>query len=123
MKNPAQIKSGYRTVIDQYYSVQFSINGLINIYQFKLRDISSKGMYIAVKESSAVLKHIKAGDMLNIKYCTINMGPAENIKTKVKSINKIDQKRFNGHSLLCLQIVKDGSIAAKPVYRKRVLMG
>ena len=108
IKYTAQIKSGYRTVIDQYYSVQFSIIGLINIYQFKLRDIYSKGMCIAVKENSAVLKHIKAGDMLNMKYCTINSGHAENIKTKIKSIIKINQKRFKGHSLLWLSIVKDG---------------
>lgn len=107
MKNPAQYKSGYRAVVDQYYSVQFSIIGLINIYQFKLRDISSKGMCIAVKENSIILKYIKTGDMLNIKYCTINMGPAENIKTKIKSINKIDQKCFKGHFILCLSIVKD----------------
>ena len=65
-------------------------------------------MCIAVKEDSAILKHIKAGDMLNMKYCTINLGPTENIKTKIKSINKIDQKRFKGHLLLWLSIVKDG---------------
>jgi len=107
IKYPAQMKSGYRTVIDQYYSVQFSINGLINIYQFKLRDIFSKGICIAVKEDSAVLNHIKAGDMLNMKYCTINSGPTENIKTKIKSINKIDEKRFKGHFLLLLSILYD----------------
>ena len=108
MKNPAQMNSGYKAAIDQYYSVQFSIIGLINIYQFKLRDIFLKGMCIAVKEDSAILKHIKAGDMLNMKYCTINSGPAQNIKTKIKSIIKIDQKRFKGHSLLWLSIAKDG---------------
>jgi len=107
IKYPAQMKSGYRAVVDQYYSVQFSIIGLINIYQFKLRDIFSKGMCIAVKEDSAVLNHIKTGDILNMKYCTINSGPAENIKTKIKSIIKIDQKRFKGHSLLWLSILDD----------------
>lgn len=105
IKYPAQIKSGYRTLTDQYYSVQFSINGLINIYQFKLRDIFSKSVCIAVKEDSAVLKHIKAGDMLNMKYCTINHTHTENIKTKIKSIIKINQKRLKGHSLLVLSIV------------------
>ena len=108
IKYPEQMKSGYRTVIVQYYSVHFSINGLNNIYQFKLRDVFSKDMCIAVKEDSAILKHIKAGDMLNMKYCTTNLGPTENIKTKIKSINKIDQKRFKRHSLLWLSIVKDG---------------
>ncbi len=107
IKYPAQMKSRYRTVIDQYYSVQFSIIGLINIYQFKLRDLFSKGMCIAVKEDSAIIKYIKAGDMLNMKYCTTKSGPTENIKTKIKSINKIDQKRFKGHSLLWLSILDD----------------
>jgi len=107
IRYPAQMKSGYRTVIDQYYSVQFSIIGLINIYQFKLRNIFSKGICVAVKEDSDVLNHIKTGDMLNMKYCTTNSGPTENIKTKIKSINKIDQKRFNGHSLLWLSILDD----------------
>ncbi len=107
IKKSAQMKSGFRTVIDQYYSVQFSINNPINIYQFKLQKIFSKGICIAVKEDSDVLNHIKAGDMLNMKYCTTNSGPTEKIKTKIKSINKIDQKRFKGHFLLWLSIVKE----------------
>ena len=107
IKKSAQMKSGFRTVIDQYYSVQFSINNPINIYQFKLQKIFSKGICIAVKEDSDVLNHIKAGDMLNMKYCTTNSGPTEKIKTKIKSINKIDQKRFKGHFLLWLSSAKD----------------
>lgn len=107
IKKSAQMKSGFRTVIDQYYSVQFSINNPNNIYQFKLRNIFSKGICIAVKEDSDVLNHIKAGDMLNMKYCTTNSGPTEKIKTKIKSINKIDQKRFKGHFVLWLSIAKD----------------
>ena len=107
IKKSALMKSGFRTAIDKYYSVQFSINNPINIYQFKLQKTFSKGICIAVKQDSDVLNHIKAGDMFNMKYCTTNSGPTEKIKTKIKSINRIDQKRFKGHFLLWLSSAKN----------------
>jgi len=48
-----------RTILDKYFSVQFSLNGMGPTYLFKLRDISLNGICILVKEDSAVLKHLK----------------------------------------------------------------
>ena len=50
-----------RTLLDRYYSVEFQLQETGNVYQFKLRDMSSKGLGILVGKDSAVLKHLKVG--------------------------------------------------------------
>jgi len=53
-----------RTFVERYYSVQFAINKEIPAYQFKLRDISDGGLCIAIRQDSAILDHIKVGEIV-----------------------------------------------------------
>jgi len=57
-----------RNFMDKYFGVQFSLNEKGPSYIFKLRDISLNGLCILVKKDSAVLKHLKVGDILNMEY-------------------------------------------------------
>jgi len=50
-------RSEERTLIDRYYSVEFAKKGVDAIYQFKIWNISTKGMCIVVKEGSALVSH------------------------------------------------------------------
>ena len=52
-QNPER-RSEDRSVAGKFYSVQFTAQGLETHYQFKLWNISQKGMCILVKEDSAV---------------------------------------------------------------------
>ena len=104
--NNTERRSESRKVPEEYYSVEFSIKGLDYIYQFKLRDISQKGMCIVVKENSAILNFIKVNDIINMKYNTSELPThTETLKTEIKHITKHDEGRFAGHYLLGLSTV------------------
>lgn len=100
-------RSEPRKMIDKYFRVEFSKSGLTYFYNFKLRDISSKGMCILVKEGSDVLKSLKVGDILDMKYYTDeHLSQPNQLKTKIKYITKDDQGRFKGHRLVGLSIIE-----------------
>ena len=88
----------------KYYSVQFAVKDLGYFYQFKIRDVSSLGLCILVDEKSKVLKHLKVGDVLEMKYyLSESMGSTETFKTKIRHITKDADKRFKGHYQIGLE--------------------
>jgi hypothetical protein len=101
-------RSKSRSIIDQYYSVEFSIRESAFVYQFKIWDISTKGISVLVKEDSDLLKHLKVGDILNLKYHKIDSPESvEFLRTKIRHISKDDTGRFKGVCLVGLSILED----------------
>ncbi len=97
-------RSENRDLVDQYYSVQFSKPGLEAVYQFKIRNISSKGICILIREDSNVLKHLQVGDILDMQFHPLEKtDPVKYSKTEIKHITKDDQGRFKGHYLVGLK--------------------
>ena len=104
MDNFTEIRSESRTILDKYYSVQFSLSKMDPAYLFKLRDISNNGLCILVKQDSTVFRQLKEGDILDMEYNpTESSGPTKLLKTKITSKNCYD--RFKGHSLVELSII------------------
>jgi len=104
--NRTERRSEPRKTPEKYYSVEFSLKGLDYIYQFKLRDISEKGMCIVVKKSSAILNFIKIQDKINMKYYSLeSTANTQTLETEIKHITKYDEGRFKEHYLLGLAIV------------------
>jgi len=100
-------RSEPRSIIDKYYSVEFSISNSAYIYQFKIWDISKKGVCVLVKEDSDLLNHLKVGDILNLKYYpTDSSHPIEHLKTKIRHITKDEEGRFKGLRLVGLSILE-----------------
>jgi len=98
-------RSEVRETAQRYYSVQFTKPGLDAVYQFKLWNISQKGLCILVKEDSAVLKHLAVGDTIDmIFYLTEAKGELERFKTQIKHITKNEDGRFQGHYFIGLAI-------------------
>ena len=96
-----------RTEVDKYYSVELSIPDASLIYQFRIWNLSSRGMCIVVKEDSDLLKHLEVGNILNMKYYpTDSPYPTEYLKTQIKHITKDKQGRFRNHVLVGLFIVE-----------------
>ena len=99
-------RSEPRSTIDRYYSVEFSLSGCSFVYQFRIWNISTKGMCVLVKEDSDLLNHVKVGDILNLKYYTTDSSkPIEFLKTEIKHITKDEQGRFKGVYLVGLAIL------------------
>lgn len=100
-------RSEPRKMIDKYFRVEFSKSGLTHFYNFKLRDISSKGMCILVKEGSDVLKTLKVGDILDMKYYTEeHSSQSQQFKIKIKYVTKDHQEKLKGHCLVGLSIIE-----------------
>lgn len=105
-ENPIERRSETRSIIDQYYSVEFSISGIAFVYQFKIWDISSKGICVLVKEDSGLLNHLNIGDILNLKYYkTDSSKSSEYLKTEIRHITKDDTGRFKKLYLVGLSIL------------------
>ena len=96
-----------RSIIDQYYSVEFSVKREAFVYQFKIWDLSSKGMCVLVQEDSGVLKYLKTGHILNMKYYAKDSSKVTELKTEIKHITKDDTGKFKGHYLVGLSILEE----------------
>ena len=104
--NLKERRSEPRSIIDKYYSVEFSLSGCSFVYQFKIWNISSKGICVLVKEDSGLLTHLKVGDILKLKYYPADSSqPSELLETEIKHITKDEQGRFKGVYLFGLSIL------------------
>ncbi len=99
-------RSEPRDVVDKFYSVEFALKGIDFVYQFKIWNMSSKGMCVLIKEDSDVLKHLKAGDIVDMKYYSSDsLAPTEHLQTEIMHITKDEEGRFKGHVLVGLSIL------------------
>ena len=100
-----------RIEADQHDSVELSIHDPGLIYRFRIWNLSSRGMCIVVKKDSDLLKHLKVGNILNVKYYpTDSSCRTECMKTQIKHLTKDKQGRFRNHVLVGLFILeKQGS--------------
>jgi len=104
--NQKENRGDARKVIDKYYSLEFSVEELAPVFQFKIWNISEKGMCILVREDSMIIEHIKVGQRFKMKYYPTDLlGPAEILETEVRHITKDEKGRFKGHYLLGLMIL------------------
>ncbi len=113
--NVPERRSETRASGSRYYSVQFTTKGLDSFYQFKLWNISPKGLCILVKEDSEILSHIAVGKILEMTYyLTDSQGMCEILKTQIKHITKNEDGRFRGHFLVGLSILQQNTDCGNP---------
>ena len=106
--NQPEKRAEPRTELEKYHSVEFKVSDFGSVYQFKIWNMSSKGMCLVVREDSHILKHLEVGNVLDMKYHTTDFSlPAEELKTQIKHITKQDQGRFGGHFLVGLLVFQD----------------
>ena len=104
-------RSEPRSLVDQYHCVEFQISSIGSFYQFKIWDISNKGMCILVKETSAVLRHLKVDDVLEMKYYPKQEHASiKGLKTQIRHITKNEHGRFKGHYLVGLSVLDKYSL-------------
>ena len=99
-------RSEPRKILEGYFSVEFSVNPKLPVYQFKLRDISPSGIGFIVNERSTVLAHLAVGDVLEMKYNpSESSDSATSLSTEIRHITSVAQGRFKGHCLVGLRIL------------------
>jgi len=99
----AEGRSEEKTILNEFYSVQFFLNGKKPGYLFKLRNISSNRPCILVKQDSFVFKELNVGDILDMEYNQPESLGGTLFKTKITSKNSHD--RYAGHSIVELSII------------------
>ena len=92
--------------MDQYYSVEFSVRGCEFAYQFKISDISLREKGVLIREDSDLLNHLKAGDILHLKYYTPDLS-TQCLKTKIRQISRRAERQFKGLCLVELSILEN----------------
>jgi hypothetical protein len=96
-----------RTIIDEFYSVELILPSVTFIYQFRIWNLSSQGICILVKDDSEVLKHLRVGDTLEMKYYPTDKSTLpQHLKTEIRHVTKEEHEKFEGHTLVGLQIVE-----------------
>jgi hypothetical protein len=96
-----------RKIVDKYYSVELSIEELEPVYQFRIWNLSERGMCVLVREDSMVLNHLKEGKVFKMRYYPTDLpGQAEQLETMVRHISKDEQGRFKGHFMVGLSILE-----------------
>ena len=115
MEQIVEKRSETREKLDQYYSVEISVRGIAYNYQFRIWNRSPKGLCVVVREDSALLKHLKVGDVLDMKYYSMDASlPTEFLKTEVRHITN-DYGPFKGHYLVGISIT-EGQSAPVPFH-------
>lgn len=108
MENPEKrdLRIEGRTKGRENASVEFIPGKNEMPYQFKLKDFSSKGLGIMVRNDSKVLKHIKPGDILEMKYYPDEAAKSpESHRTQIKHISEPEPGKHQGHMLVGLLIL------------------
>ena len=96
-KKPSEKRSEPREPSTKFHSVEMKLAAL-PIYLFKLKDISPSGACFLVKEGSSMLKHLKVGQILNLRYHSEDeTEPLEVFKSEIKYIEKNLLGPFKGH--------------------------
>lgn len=84
--------------LNQFYSVEFSVDNIKFLYQFKLWRSPTAPMFVLVKRESEMLDKLKSGDILNMKYySTDTRCPTCHLDTRILDIRWNDRGKFKGH--------------------------
>ena len=108
-KKGPEKRSEPRKILDQYFSVEFSVSSTLPVHQFRVRDVSPTGIGILVNESSAVLNRLEVGNVLEMKYNPKNVSDfPEYLRTEISHITKLEQGQYKGLYLIGMLILERG---------------
>ena len=100
-------RSEARKVLDRHFSVEFSVNRMLPIHQFRVRDVSPTGLGILVNEGSAVLEHLKVGQVLEVRFNPKDPSdPPESLNTEIRHITKMEHGPYRGHYLVGMLVLE-----------------
>jgi len=96
-------RSEVRLKAKRCYHAEIRLVG-VPVYEVKLKDISTSGSSILIKEDSLLINHLKPGQNLMVKYYLEERdNPGEVFKAKVKHITMVKEGQFIGHYLVGLR--------------------
>jgi hypothetical protein len=99
-------RSEVREPANQFHSVEMKLASL-PIYLFKLKDVSSNSACFMVKKGSAILKNLKVGQILILRYHAADgMKRSEVFKSEIKHITKALENPYKGHYAVGIRLLE-----------------
>lgn len=93
---------------DSFYSVEFHVEKVECMYQFKIWKIPAAPDFVLIKEGSDIIHWIHPGDILSMTYYSDNHArPRQQLPTQILTICRQDVGRFRGHYMVTLGIVEN----------------
>ncbi len=103
------VENNYAFDLDSYYyySVEIPVRKLGVLYQYKIWRMESMSSFILVKGDSGLLPCLQVGDILNMKYYSIDiMKPYQNLDTEIRYIKIQKDGRLRGHCIVGIEIME-----------------
>jgi hypothetical protein len=100
-------RSEYRTVIDDYFCVEFQFESVPLTYVCKVWDLSSGGISILVKQDSDLFNHLQKDAIMKMRFYSMNSSTrGEFMQSKVIHITRPAEEKYKNHYLVGLSILE-----------------
>ena len=88
------------------YRVEIKLAGQ-PIYQFRVRDVSTKGAGILIKDDSEFISLIEVGQIVNVNFISPKgTAPSGMYKAQIKHLSKPDKAEVRGHTLVGVSVLE-----------------
>ena len=99
-------RSEVRQRAKRCYHAEIRLVG-VPVYEVKLKDLSTRGSCILVKEDSLLINYLKTGQNVMVKYYLENRDKSgKGFEATVKYVTLVKEGQFKGHYLVGLEILK-----------------
>jgi hypothetical protein len=103
---PIEKRSEPRSAKLRNYRIEIKFVGM-PVYQFKVRDVSSKGAGVIVRDDSEFLAMIEVGQVLEVNLISPRGSkPSGFYRARIKQISKLERGRYKGHRLVGISIME-----------------
>ena len=104
--NTEEKRANHRPTTSRDYRIEIKFVGE-PIYQFRLINVTNEGASILIKDDSAFLKMIEAGQIAEVNFISPNRSnPSGKYQIQVKHISKLNNKIYKGHRLVGISMLK-----------------
>jgi len=108
-REPCDKHNDSQTIEAKYSSVEFSLDKVDYLYQFKIWETSIPGINILVNQNSEILKYLRIGNAIDMKYYPSDYsGEAVTMRTEIRHIKTDFDRRMKGHCLIGLSVNEIG---------------
>ena len=108
--DPFDRRCTVRTIIDEYYTIEFVIADDKVVNRFKIKNVSPYGLCFMANMDDRLFDLLKAGDVIDIKYYpTEAKKPVKPARVKIIHITEDSGGQFEGVKLVGLSLLQDQS--------------
>ena len=107
-------RSSPREILNRFHSVEFKLKDRLVVYHCKLRDVSSKGLCIVIREDSPIYDALKPGVRFEMRfYPQEGNKPPVSLTTRIAHVTPQEGGRYRHHCLIGLEVLdQDAELTA-----------